>query len=47
MESGYTVAITDSTARLESIALVLYSLKIIKSDSIIQMVILTFCYLYD
>ncbi len=47
MKFGYTFVIIDSVARSESSILVLYSLKIIKSDSIIQIVILTFDYLYD
>lgn len=47
MELGDAGAITDSIARLEFNNLILYSLKIIKSDSIIQMVILTLDYLYD
>lgn len=47
MELGDAGVITYNIARLESSNLILYSLKNIKSDSIIQMVILTLDQLYD
>lgn len=47
MELGDAEVITDSISKSESNTLILYSLKIIKGDSIIQKVILTLDYLYD
>lgn len=47
MELGDADVITDSISKSESNTLILYSLKIIKDDSIIQKVILTLDYLYD